>query len=259
MAETVTDTYSTLVHQDGFWTLIDGWGENSSTLSIGNGITTSTGIIYGLSGLSNYLQSYSPSITLTFSSTGSGSQTFTLNLVTTQDPDDFSASARPHNATTTIVAQTTTTPAADGSLTFVFGEVDGVVNATYRDAWNTHRGRLAARQPATWGGKIAFTVVSTGTATVYADDHSTGTAPSITLSTWQENTGHNAGGNDARGRARHCARSGLPTNTSDLVDDGWRPGMAVRPDWWEREDETFDRRGASETEREVDDMGGGTN
>ena len=86
---------------------------------------------------------------------------------------------------------------------------------------------------------------------------STGASATIIDTETQFHTGHAYGGQRSRSRARHCARSGFPGHTADLVADGFlQGGFHVLPEHFEPED-SYNIVELPDTEGEIDDKNTG--
>ena len=148
---------------------------------------------------------------------------------------------------------------SDTDFTFELGSDydDGVwtANATYQailDSFWARQIRISS-----WTGRLAFSLIyddaSGNRPLFFASENATeARRPRLGALEWAFNTGHDTGGVGRRGRAKSCARSGIPANTADLIEDGYRPGNWVLADWWEPE-ERFNETSPRDTEGEIDD------
>ena len=117
----------------------------------------------------------------------------------------------------------------------------------------------AMMQNSNWSGRLALSINYLGNGAgripmTFRSGELTVGIPTLNTIDTPFHTGHNVGGIGRQGRARHCARSGLPANTADLIPDGYLEGAYhVLPDWWEPEDRSGLDYNLPSTEGEVDD------
>lgn len=280
-----TGTYTTLstnpLNQDGHRTTTDGWQETTDFLTPGSPTGTSgwAGLIFDFNASRTVdagtgLWIIPPIAQLTslvlteFASIGPvpfGS--FALFYVDDMDPDRYSASLLPGNRGEST-SGTRPTIIGSGSFgrpttTITISSTAGVIPALgLTNAADTAiKNLFAMMQDANWSGRLALSLQNLGTtqAASFRSGNLTLNVPSLMTNESLFHTGHDVGGVMKRGRARHCARSGLPANTADLIPDGYLDGgYHVLGDWWEPEDRAGLDYIIPASEGEIDDANTGS-
>jgi hypothetical protein len=165
------------------------------------------------------------------------------------EPDDYSNSALPGVRDNELQIATVSPGDFVGAALHTFqieASTDYATNQAVMRSMMMHAG---------WNKRLALSFVSTETGT----NVHTMSRPLITSFEHDFHSGHAYGGQRSRSRARHCARSGLPAHTAELIEDGYTEGWHVLPDWWEPEDiKTRHPIELPDTESDIDDKNTGS-
>ena len=259
-----TVTY-TPTAQDGHITAGGLWNDTDATLIPGDGTTADAnswlGLILDFGDTTESERSLRldppirqlSNLILTESGATASDCTLYLYFVNEFTPADYSDTALPGARGEAIADNLVSTVTMNGA--------SGTTSATFSFANDTPNGRLRSLMlNANWNGRLArsvqmFSNSSAGIA--FISTEGVGNSPTLTLEESNFHTGHNKKFN-VRGRARHCARSGLPANTVDLVEDGFTEGIHVLPEWWEPEDRMGLDIVIPDSEGEIDDKNTGS-
>jgi len=253
VADTVTATYTGIVHQDGV-SSFGAWVEILDSLQPLGGAGAGIGIIYQFSLDSGLIVEPSSLDFRIFPSGGANGVESSVYILNEYDPANYSVTLLPGTRGETVPAQLVcevtgdyrqgdfTWAAAGGSLfSYQLGRrwANGawVDDATLKANWRRY---LYTRQRRSeWSGKIAFTILSSANPNVpfYSSSKEVNPSlrPTITVTQWQFHTGH-LNFPESNGRSIHCGRSGLPFGANQLVEDGWTPGLYVRAESWDDKD-----------------------
>jgi hypothetical protein len=262
---TFTTIYTDRVLQDGIYSL-GAWFELGDLVPLGapHGI----GIIFDLSGIQNMF--IPESVTFRIFQGGSATGiTSSVYVIDEASPEDYSTTLFPGGRGETLLVSEVTGDFRTGDLTwpslggteftYYFGQRNTsgtwAADTTLAANWTSFVNRRLRR--ADWSGRLALSLVSDdpGAGVPYyhsSEDTVEGRRPTITNTEWRSNTGHAVGGFGRRSKAVYCARSGLPLQSDQMVEDQHIPGLWVHPDWYEPEDRMGENIRISGSEREDD-------
>ena len=277
---TFTTSTTVATNQDGHRTLADAWVDTGNFLLPGNGGTDGgwLGLVFDFNAQGRTTEAgrglpiVPPLVTLSslvfreFASIGAvPAGFFAVYYLDELAPANYSTALLPGTRGETFVG---TRPTLIGGgvfsrpiTTLTFANPVAIITFLgLEDEAATGRANMyAMMQNSNWSGRLALSINYLGNGAgrvpmTFRSGELTADIPTLNTTDTPFHTGHNVGGIGRQGRARHCARSGLPANTADLIPDGYLEGAYhVLPDWWEPEDRSDLDYNLPSTEGEVDD------
>ena len=277
---TFTTSATVATNQDGHRTLANAWVDTGNFLLPGNGGTAGgwLGLVFDFNAQGRTTEAgrglpiVPPLVTLSslvfreFASIGAvPAGFFAVYYLDELAPANYSTALLPGTRGETFVG---TRPTLIGGGTFnrptttlTFANPVAIITVLdLEDEAATGRTNMyAMMQNSNWSGRLALSINYLGNSAgrvgmAFKSGNAIFNIPTLNTIDTPFHTGHNVGGIGRQGRARHCARSGLPANTADLIPDGYLEGAYhVLPDWWEPEDRSDLDYNLPSTEGEVDD------